>query len=440
MPKSLLKFRKLLHYLVFECFMPPLIGLAIMLTFSIAAGELWLRATKPFNNNVYPVTFVDGVGPQLKPHELVQRTNQHDFWVKEKTNSLGFPDREPPSSPPTKACRIVFLGDSFVEAVQMPINNKFHVLLEELAKNNDLGYPLETVAIGYSGTGQANQLAFYDKYTPILHPDVVALVAVDNDLSNNSPYLEAVRSGWNPERLPYSFTVRGKNGWEETKPDPEWLAHAFISAAPVSPKAYAKLYETSYLNNWLYSLLRVRKPELAARLSGKTSYEKQLAEHLAWAKSLPGGSGRYEGWNYPEDLDLDKMFLAQVLPPVFQDAMTMSKEAIRRFAARSRHDDIKLLALGTHSLIRHEGLSKTHKERKLSDDLYRDRMKKLFEDEGIPFIDQGAYIKQQGIPISDAYFKSDSHWNALGHRTAAEAVFQYLKDHPEVCDKRKERL
>ena len=33
-------------------------------------------------------------------------------------------------------------------------------------------------------------------------------------------------------------------------------------------------------------------------------------------------------------------------------------------------------------------------------------------------------------------FKYDGHWNETGHRIAAEAVLEYLKENPGICDTR----
>src|SRR5689334_3400937 len=56
-----------------------------------------------------------------------------------------------------------------------------------------------------SGTGQANQLPYYERNRAELAPDLVVLLFIKNDFANNSPLLEAVRHGWDPERSPRAF-------------------------------------------------------------------------------------------------------------------------------------------------------------------------------------------------------------------------------------------
>ncbi len=53
---------------------------------------------------------------------------------------------------------------------------------------------------------------------------------------------------------------------------------------------------------------------------------------------------------------------------------------------------------------------------------------------GIPVIDQFDYILGQGGRGEYAQFAHDSHWNAAGHQWAAEALLEYLKQNPEICD------
>ena len=53
---------------------------------------------------------------------------------------------------------------------------------------------------------------------------------------------------------------------------------------------------------------------------------------------------------------------------------------------------------------------------------------------GIPVINQYDYIIRQGGTVRDARFQNDGHWNATGHRWAAEALLEYLKQNQEICD------
>ena len=113
-------------------------------------------------------------------------TNFRDFWTVSHTNSLGFLDREPPSAVSAQAgCHVAVVGDSFVEAVEVEIAAKFHVLLEEMAARSLPGLDVSTAAYGHRATGQLQQLPYWDKWIRHRRPKMVVLVFVDNDFGDN---------------------------------------------------------------------------------------------------------------------------------------------------------------------------------------------------------------------------------------------------------------
>ena len=151
-----------------------------------AIGEGYLRATKPFMTPSLPYVNVPGVGTLYKPGAVVRHTNKLDFWTTTPVNRWGFPDREPlPTSRTEESCHIAVVGDSFVAALEVPIAAKMHVQLEQLAARELPHLDVTTSAFGRGDTGQAAQLAYYDKYVARLKPKLVVLVFISNDLANN---------------------------------------------------------------------------------------------------------------------------------------------------------------------------------------------------------------------------------------------------------------
>ena len=119
------------------------------------AGDVYLRLTRPFAWNVLPSQFVPGIGIIRKPNAEVRYTNGVDFWTVSRTNSLGFLDREPPSHErAVESCCIAIIGDSFVEASEVSIAEKFQVRLEELASRAIPEQDITTSAFGIRATGQ----------------------------------------------------------------------------------------------------------------------------------------------------------------------------------------------------------------------------------------------------------------------------------------------
>ncbi len=393
-------------------------------------GELYLRAKLPFNEIIWAAQFDERFGWNFTPGTTVKFTNHTEFWTLTEVNSIGFLDRPPPS--PEKrpgVCRIAFIGDSYIEAAHVPIDKKFHVVFERLAmQQSQDGQAFETVAVGQSGTGQFNQLPFYDIFARQFTPDVVVLVFTGNDFANNSAVLESVRYGWHPLHPPKLFYERDpKTGTFTPIPiDPSWQDR-LLATAPGElaqpPAMVSWLTRESYLYNWLYSGFLKSSPGLNAWLTGNPLPLVDVYRHRMHEISKdPKYSGVFDGWD-PEEADMDSVFTRENLPPLFEEAIAMTGHAFDEFQERAGRDGFGLLVFSeTHA-------SKVYDGKRLS----HDRLKKLLADRGIPLIDQYDYITAKGLDLSALSFPRDRHWNEQGHEWAAEALLEYFKDHPEVC-------
>ena len=221
--------------------------LAAGLALTAAAGELYLRATRPFTGSSVPRHFVPEVGYIYQPGVDIRHTNHIDFWTIQRTNSLGFADREPIDPARAAAgCHVTAIGDSFVAALEVPIDDKFHVRLEALARRALPHLDVTTSAFGLGAIAPVNALAFWDHYARRLHPRLLVLVLSVNDLWGNSPLLSALESRWDPDHLPFVSVRRAENGTLELlAPDPAGLS-------PKEPfRPLVRVLDSSYLLAWL---------------------------------------------------------------------------------------------------------------------------------------------------------------------------------------------
>ena len=62
-----------------------------------------------------------------------------------------------------------------------------------------------------------------------------------------------------------------------------------------------------------------------------------------------------------------------------------------------------------------------------------DRLNTMTEERGILVINLYDYLVRQGQSLEDVRWKHNAHWNPTGHQRAAEALLEYLREHPEVC-------
>ena len=390
----------------------------------IAGGaELYLRLTVPFRENVLPVRLEPGVGVIRSPHGEVRHTNGSEFWQVSRANSLGFLDREPPDPARAAAsCHVTLIGDSFVDAMQVPIADKAQVRLEELAAREAPGLDVTASAFGISNTGQINQLAFYDAYAWRLSPDVVVLVMAGNDFRNNSLALQSWSSGNSPDYPPHLSARRGANGEVEFVPPASSLEEMRARRLPRLPRSSGRsverrLREWSYLADRLWGIVR---RDGALRLRGGTPFRISTEQRLAWAALIgqhPRHAGFARGW-HPASLQ-DELFLAESPPPVYREALDLTRFALEQFRERAERDGAALVILANYDL---GGAGNP----------WFDLARALAR--GIPVISQYEHIVAAGGEIRDARWDRDYHWNAAGHRWAAEAIWEWLKRNPDACD------
>ena len=377
------------------------------------AGEAYLRLTMPFVTSSDPREFVPNVGRLRPPNTEIRSTDRFDFWNVSRTNSLGFLDREPPSPERAAAtCHISMIGDSFVEAREVPIHDKFHVRLEELAADELPHLKITTSAFGIENTGQVQQLPFYDEYARLLHPKLLVLVFVHNDFADNTPVLraltlrEGVRLSWEP-------TVRRRSDGKLELSLPQ---APLPSSSRTRPSWAARATEAAVNRSWLFLWLRKKKetlfpPDLGSRF-------RRDVEAL---RRQPGYAALLEGWPPTVSHNIVRVFARRDLPPFFEDALQYTRFALEQFRQRTDRDGARLVILASYTL-QHYGLPMF------------ERMSEMAATLDIPVIDQSDYILRQGAEITDARWPHDYHWNLAGHRWAAEALLEYIEERPAICD------
>ena len=353
--------------------LPGLIVSAVLLGVGVLGGELYLQHAGmfPVKDSRFPSLFVDKVGFLFKPGDTVKLTNGLDFWTSEKVNSLGFIDSEPARPKPPGTFRILLVGDSFVEAAQVPIAQKLQTLLAADLNRRFTDRKIDAVALGFSGTGQANQLPFYERNRD-LKPDLVILLFVSNDFANNSPVLESLRHGWHPDHLPRVF-MRERPGQpcERLPIDPAW--HKSLLAGDMAERARQ---------------LRAMSPEFDNGLRG-------------WQPSR--GRKASDG--------LQDIFLGHgPLLPAFEAAVALTKCAFVEWQKLAEQDGFKLLVASADNVAGQI-----------------ERLKAITSELELPLLDlHQEFVKHHDPAL--AQFKSDGHWSPNGHRWAAEAVAKYLAD------------
>jgi lysophospholipase L1-like esterase len=353
--------------------LPGLAISAAMLGGSLAGAELYMRATGKFPRTAiaWPATFTPAEGVVFKPHAVVRYTDGFEFWTQDRTNSLGFMDAEPAIPKPPGRFRILLVGDSIVEALQVPLAEKVQTLLDA-AYHSEHGDKVDVFAVSRSGLGQASELGLYNAHRD-LKPDLVILMFVGNDFANNSILLESLRSGFSPDHPPWWFPVFDEdNRCTMRPPSADWDKFVLANQADRIAR------------------LRAMSPENAKLLDGLL----------------------------PDYMDA-VFYRSGPLPEIYQQAVRLTRCSLSLWKEAAARDGFRLLIVATDSVTLPSQTGQIERLRAISDELQ------------IPLYDLSPDWARHG-DIDAGRFVFDGHWNATGHRWTAEALFEYLKSHAMV--------
>lgn len=154
-------------------------GITVALLFS----ELILRAF--FDVSTVRYDLDKEIGSMLVPNQRSRWVNQ-DYDVEIITNSAGFHDVEHSIEKVKGQYRIVVLGDSFIEGLQVPIENGFTRQLEVELQKKWRDRQVEVINLGLSGLGPAQYYHILKKKGLRYRPDIVIMVVLpDNDFRDS---------------------------------------------------------------------------------------------------------------------------------------------------------------------------------------------------------------------------------------------------------------
>ena len=402
-----------------------------------ASIEVYIRLSSPFlEEDPIPFHFVSGVGYQIYPGIELRLTRRLAYWTVQRTNSLGFLDREPIAPDVAdESCHITFIGDSFVDAREVPVSDKLQVRLEALAARDASHLGITTSAFGISDTGQVGQLPFYDGYARHLSPDMAVLVFTGNDLLDNSTFASALIKAYDPYHMPRVHAARNLDGsFDLGMPDPDFENFLLwglgenpsrsrtSSIAQLMGRLKSLITRYSYFGRWMmYKLDNVRILRETSdddSVSENQSFIARNPRFIARAEhlmSLPEYAFMSEYWTPDTATRIRAMLESEFESPVSLEARESTEFGLEQFKRRADHDGVALVILAVY-------------DSGGKGDALFDRLSEAAESLDIPVVSQHNYITQQGYSISDAHFPNDGHWSPTGHRWAAEAVWEYIKE------------
>jgi len=320
----------------------------------------------------------------------------HEFLVPVKINALGLRDRERTWEKPAGTSRVLLVGDSYIEALQVPVEDALGPLLEARLKAK--GAAVEVINAGVSGYGTAGELLWFRDIGRRFEPDLVLLAFYPgNDVKNNSPVLEKALV-------------------------PEYGADG-SAARIVGKKSTASrkgLLGRSAAYMYLRKLILTRQPALASLLvrAGVMRPSAIRAGDVVddvpvdyWVYANPPPAEWTQAWRYTErNLDdfraavLERGSRFAVVVVTARDQIdTESWQAVRAIYPR--------LADGGWDLDRPTA-----------------RVLEWCQDRGVACLSLvPAFRIARDSGADRLHFTHDGHWTAAGHRLASEAVAQFIE-------------
>lgn len=122
-------------------------------------------------------------GMVIHPPNISVYLNRYGHAV--QFNSIGMRDREHPIEKEQGVFRILLLGDSFMEALQVAFEESLPKLLEDRLRAATRR-PIEVINFAVSGWGTDDQLEYLEQYGLKFQPDLILIaMTIHNDVSDN---------------------------------------------------------------------------------------------------------------------------------------------------------------------------------------------------------------------------------------------------------------
>jgi len=346
-------------------------------------------------------------------------------------NSHGFRDRERTYRKNPGVFRIVVLGDSFTEGIQVRLDKVFPSVLErQLNAEGNIRY--EVLNLGITSFGTDQEYLALQHYGLRYDPDLVVLAFfTGNDIRENS-YAINIGAVVPPNCSPGKPYFVLKNGDLVLRP----LCPVSSALEPSSP-ASAETTGTGLARRRLRESMAKFFPNIYYTAKDAVASTPWL-EDLFRKAGLKTSSQEAAGGTEAQDKIMTRVLLNQQVyavdqAPEWRDAWQVTRQLVRRMSEDLRQRNIRFLVVIIPNEfefrpLRLAGLPgfDTFK----FDLLQPERMLCSFlEREGIPqLVLRPEFEKYTFETGKDLYLRDDGHWNAAGHALVADLLRERMRD------------
>lgn len=331
-----------------------------------------------------------------------------EFTIPIHINAHGLRDVDHGYEKPIGVERVMLLGDSFIEALQVPLADTITRRLQAA-----LGQHVEVIGTGVSGYGTASELLFLRREGLRYDPDVVVLgFYPGNDVKNNSPTLEdTLRPVYDshgrllrveqPAGLRGGLSQEGK-GWRA-----HWQSYQYIRQLILRhPGLAGPLHRLG--------LMRATGPRTAPERDGIP------VDYWVFA---PQPDGEWQlAWARTEGL-LDEMratlaeahkhFIVMLIPTRYEVYPDSWQQTIAVYPAM--------------------------RNRTWDPTAPRERMLAWCQAHAVSCLDLYPAFRAAAGGAAPLYFQHDGHWTATGHAVAAKGLAEFLLQQRLVPTSQKEK-
>ena len=378
--------------------------------FGLLMTEVFLRVVGYSAPLFYTPDYFRGV--VLRPN--VAGTYQREGRNYVQINSAGLRDREHSIAKPANTIRIALLGDSYCEGLQVPLEQTFWRLLQQKLEScgQFAGKHIEIINFGVSGYGAGQELITLQQKVWQYSPDIVMLlVTTNNDVSDN------LRSLKKTDEIPY-FYYRG---------DELVVDNSFRDRA-------AFRWHSSALNRagvWFRDNLRTIQLLYEVHLLIKTKLDERRARN-----QTPAAAPAQVAKQSAPEITVENMIYLEPRDAVWNEAWHVTEGLLKEIHNEVNQKGAKfVLVFGSNPIQVHP--DRAVRERFQTyvrvDNLFYPnlRLAQLANREQIDFLDLAqpmqSYADEKKVFLH-GFGKEigNGHWNADGHRLAAELIEQKM--------------
>jgi len=361
--------------------LPTLVLLAGSLLVSLGLAELAVRFLAPQPVGLSWLT-PEGLRVHRPGREAVFRRSEYAADV--RFNALGFRGHEFETPRPAGTFRVLALGDSFLEGLQVGEDAVLSARIEAAFEGS---VPrVEVLNLGVSGYGTTEAIDLLERYGPSLQPDLVVLFfCLQNDVRNNVQGRCRLEGG----RL-----VCGE------RPIPSRL-RLLVSRAKSLAATHSQLYQAlrSATSSPLFQQLGIRGEEAPESMPGMPFADDQyLAERPAY-------------------LDDGMALTAALLAKLRDFARELGAQTwVVLVPGRTQVEDERWASV--EAAFGADRVRRDQPQRELE---------RLGAQVGVPVIDLLPAFRARDARGERLYWRIDAHFNAAGHDEAARVVAEALR-------------